>query len=214
MSFLSNRETNPVIQDTSLYVPLWRSTLDTFATTASRRLILAKFDGKGNLTTCAEPAPDVGEAFAAALSNSADVQIPIKGVQVQVKDQYAREAATQIMSLLVRTQGLQIYRDSIYSLCVNKMNHWIGESETKYQEMQQYYFDKSVDLIKFEIEHGYHVFPAKLDEKVGDNPDIQKTVNTATEPVKTAKTDAATKPVKTTKPDAVTKPVTPAKPES
>lgn len=211
---MANRDTNPVIEDTATSPPLWRRTmLTTFAMTASRRLVLTKFDDRGYLIVCSEPPPDVGEAFASAVSNLLDVELPIKGVPVKAKDQYARNAATQIMALLTRTQGLQIYRDSMHSLCVDRMNEWRVEDTTTeeasatnteesggkkprmsaYAALQKYYFDESVKLIRHEIENGYHALPGKVGEKVGNNPDIQKTVDIVIQILKAAKSESAAK---------------------
>jgi len=155
-SFIASRDTNPVIQDyatTSLF-SFDRSVV--FATTASRRLavIAADKNAAGKILTCAEPPPDVGEAFASAVAaglQAAGSVTPATGTKVSadVAAQYGRSVATQIAPLLYRTQGLQLYRDSIYKLCIDRMNGWI--SEQQYHSERKVRFDTAVELIKAEL---------------------------------------------------------------
>jgi hypothetical protein len=166
------RESNPVIKD---YVgnPIthWfkSDTLNTFATTASRRMVMIREykikDGNTKATatfTCAEPSPDVGEAFNSALADGIKIAVPVEGVSAEVSNQYARAVATQITPLLYRTQGLQLYRNAIYSLCIDKMNAALATttvnnnarnapSDSDYEAQRKYIFDQSVELIKQEL---------------------------------------------------------------
>jgi len=50
----------------------------------------------------------------------------------------------------VRTQGLQILRDTAFTLCVDYMNGWIPDSET-YMRIKEARFDKAVKLIEAEL---------------------------------------------------------------
>jgi hypothetical protein len=214
MSLLSSRDTNPTIQDITIapHIKPWNKTmLNTFSMTSSRRLVIAKFDNSGDsLTTCAEPPPDVGEAFVSAVANSIAAKLAIEGVPIEIANQYGRAVSTQITPLIYRTQGLQIYRDAMHHLCNGKMNNWVGvEDATKrpsnptendvggkehlsaYGTLQKHYFDRSVDLIKYELVNAQNVPVVKL----GDNPDIQKTVNTVIDLLKAVKPEpAAVKP--------------------
>jgi hypothetical protein len=66
---MASRDTNPVIQDYTTPVVFSKRSVNIFATTASRRLaVYTQEKGTNNLVSCAEPSPDVGEAFAAAIA--------------------------------------------------------------------------------------------------------------------------------------------------
>jgi hypothetical protein len=175
LSVISSRDSNPVIEDAvgNQLINLFKdSKISTFATTASRRLVLIreyeKSKGEKVIATCAEPSPDVGEAFASAVADAIKVAAPIKGVPVEVSNQYARTIATQISPLVYRTQDLQLYRDAIHSLCIDKMNGWVDsetdtevsinisnqkltEKPTSYEDLRKYYFDEAAKLIEKEF---------------------------------------------------------------
>jgi hypothetical protein len=156
-SYLASRDTNPVIQD---YATTNLTSFDravVFATTASRRLAIVAEDkhSPGKVITCAKPPPDVAEAFAAAIAaglQAAGSATPATGtkISVDVAAQYGRSVATQIAPLIYRTQGLQLYRDSIYKLCIDKMNNWI-EDGTSYNSESKYRFDEAIKLIVQEL---------------------------------------------------------------
>lgn len=208
MSVFANRDaTNANIQDITIAPHLlpWNKTmLNTFATTASRRMVLAKFDDTGDkLITCAEPPPDVGEAFASAVADTVTAKAPIEGVPIELSNAYARAVSTQIASLVHRTQGLQLYRDAMHGLCVDRMNGWFGGKENSnenkgkyqpqlndkdsYESLRLHYFDKSVKLIEKELDN----IKAVGEKKAGDTPTIDKVVDTATKLLNAAKTQPA-----------------------
>lgn len=91
-------------------------------------LVNVKEDGWVNqiMTTCAEPSPDVGEAFASAVSDALKLAVtePKTGINGTLSNDYARAAMSQITPLIYRTQSLQIYRDAIHSHCIDRMNGW------------------------------------------------------------------------------------------
>lgn len=156
-SYLASRDTNPVIQD---YATTNLTSFDravVFATTASRRLAIVAEDrhALGKVITCAEPPPDVGEAFAAAIAaglQAAGSATPATGTKISadVAAQYGRSVATQMAPLIYRTQGLQLYRDSIYKLCIDKMNNWITDN-SQYILESRYRFDEAIKLIVNEL---------------------------------------------------------------
>lgn len=162
----SKRDTNPSIQDEVYTTSVWSKwfgnprSVNTFATTASRRVVIVAENphNKGDLITCSEPPPDVGETFASTVADGFKLaaQEPKSGITGELANQYARAVATQIAPLLYRTQGLQIYRDSLHSLCIDRMNKWLGrdsEEETyqNYLTQKQDLLDKAIDLIKAEF---------------------------------------------------------------
>lgn len=165
LSVLASRDTNPVIQDSAgnPVANMFRAHLiSTFATTASRRIVIireSETSGVKVISSCAEPSPDVGEAFASAIADGIKVAAQSQGVPVEVSNQYARTVATQITPLVYRTQGIQLYRDASYGLCIDRMNGWIKSAtnasesidQNSYESQRKYYFDRAASLIEQEL---------------------------------------------------------------
>jgi hypothetical protein len=153
-SWMAPRDTNPVIQDYTSPAIFRSSSVNIFATTASRRLAVFREVDTGVFVSCAEPSPDVGEVFAeaiaAGLKASAEVS-PVSGGtgSGELAAEFGRAVATQIAPLLYRTQGLQLYRDAIYKLCIDRMNNWI--TQEKYDLEREEKFAKTVSLIEKEL---------------------------------------------------------------
>ena len=153
-SWVASRDTNPVIQDYTTPSLVKSTSVNIFATTASRRLAVVK-ESKDSFETCAEPSPDVAEVFAdaiaAGLKASATVT-PVSGGSGtgELAAEFGRAVATQIAPLLYRTQGLQLYRDAIYKLCIDKMNGWVGNLG-EYEKERNEKFKQAVELIKAEL---------------------------------------------------------------
>lgn len=185
-TLFSHRETNPSIQDLALNTHIWpwsKQGLNTFSTTASRRMILMRIEDWGHrIISCAEPSPDVGESFKTSIYDA--LKFAIKHEQSQIAadlaNTYKREAETQISTLLNRSQGLQLYRDAVHNLCIDRMNDgWVlddasnfdtsfleptekkqffknqidrfTQNKEKYYLDKDYIFKKSVELIKLEM---------------------------------------------------------------
>ena len=70
---------------------------------------------------------------------------------------FGEQIATAIAPLMVRTQGLQILRDSAFTLCVDYMNGWIPDNDT-YMRIKADRFDKALALIEKELPN----LPARL----------------------------------------------------
>jgi hypothetical protein len=154
MSMLASRDNNPVIQD--FYQPEIFSSkaAGIFATTASRRLVVLSTNDAGLIMTCAEPSPDVGESVASAIAGGLQAAGSVSHetgakISADLAAQYARTVATQIAPLLYRTQGLQLYRDSLYKLCIDRMNNWITQPE--YDAERKDKFEKAAILIQAEF---------------------------------------------------------------
>ncbi len=155
-SLFSDRKDNPSIQDLAVTPHFWpwsKNGVNTFSTTASRRMVLVKLGDWGDeVMTCAEPSPDVGEAFASAIADGIKIAAQTQGVPVELSNQYAKSVATQITPLVYRTQGLQLYRDAIHGLCVDKMNGWVAsetdEIQFKKDGVPQFKSDGSPIMIK------------------------------------------------------------------
>ena len=148
---LSSRTGNPVIQD---FAYRWFSDDSVLSTTASRRLALMSYrkgdDGRTTLITCAEPPPDVGETFAKALAAQLEASVPKPAGDIKVGAGFGEQVATALAPLMVRTQGLQVLRDSAFTLCVDYMNGWIQTPEA-YMQAKNERFDKAVQLIMAEL---------------------------------------------------------------
>ena len=209
-SLFAHRDTNPNIQDGTIppHILPWNKTmLNTFSTTASRRMVLAKYENTGDtLLTCAEPPPDVGEAFASAVADTLTAKAPIEGVPVEVSNAYSRAVSTQIASLIYRTQGLQLYRDAMHNLCVDRMNGWVvgkakkdrplpqteplanlpGIDENSYESLRLHYFNQSVALIQAELGNMKEVGMIKA----GENPTLEKAIDSAIKLLNAAKPQA------------------------
>ena len=167
LSGIASRETNPVIEDYAgnPIANMFRANIiSTFATTASRRMVIireTKDDhGIKHISTCAEPSPDVGEAFASAIADGIKIAAQIQGVPTELSNQYAKTVATQITPLVYRTQGLQLYRDAVHSLCIDKMNGWVksatdnavsSNGDNSYENQRKYFFDRAAALIEAEL---------------------------------------------------------------
>jgi len=174
--------------------------VNTFATTSSRRLVIVKSMNYGNeVISCAEPSPDVGEAFASAIADAIKIAAQIEGVPIELSNQYAKTVATEITPLVYRTQGLQLYRDAIHNLCIDRMNGWVDEDRTNgnssaspttpnsYESLRKYFFDESITLIKKELpimKSSHEAFSER--SKVGDAKvnieDIIKVLKTMSPP--------------------------------
>lgn len=156
VSYIASRDKNPVIQDYTSPAVFSGSSVNVFATTASRRLAVFREVKDGEFLTCAEPSPDVGEAFAEALAAglkaSAEVA-PVSGGsgKGELASEFGRAVATQIAPLLYRTQGLQLYRDAIYKLCIDRMNGWFKDKEDMYDKERIAKFNEAKELIKAEL---------------------------------------------------------------
>jgi hypothetical protein len=155
-SWVASRDTNPVIQDYATPAVFSDRSVNIFATTASRRLaVFTEKKEDGSFLTCAEPSPDVGEVFAAAIAagiTASATVTPVSGGSGtgELAAQFGRAVATQIAPLLYRTQGLQLYRDAVYKLCIDKMNGWITD-DREYAEEREKKFTQTIELIKEEL---------------------------------------------------------------
>ena len=149
LTSFTNRETNPAIQDyilPNVFSGLFdQDTADIFATKASHRLVISKME------SCAEPSPDVGETFISSITNDFKVSVKADGSPIngELANDYAKEIATQIAPLLYRTQGLQLYRDERYSLCIDYMNGRIDKK--RYDELITNLLDKAIPLIEHQL---------------------------------------------------------------
>ncbi len=189
VSALTHRESNPVVKDDSISLGIigkdYSKDFTTFSTTASRRIVVV-MQNKKFTEICSEPPPDVGEAFAAAVADAINLKVPVEGVPLELSNQYARAVSTQIASLINRTQGLQLYRDSMHNLCIDRLNEWVNGTDKgpdSYNSLRKHYFDQSVALIRDELP-----YIKKIDDvKFGENPEIDKVVQSTVDILKAVK---------------------------
>lgn len=158
MSFFSDRETNPIIQDIATSDA---REINVYGTTASRRIVLTRENLNGassnatdSFTMCAEPPPDVAETFAAALAGGLRSGVDLtQGTDTkagaEIAGQFARQLSTQIAPLIFRTQGLQLYRDAQFGLCVDRLNNTINNDQ--YMNEKNARFNRAVELIDKEL---------------------------------------------------------------
>jgi hypothetical protein len=152
---------NPIIPDNT-------RGLTTYAINPSRRLVIVKplppdindpevkkmaLAGNDKFLPkliCGEPPPDVSDNIASALSAalSAKVEFAEKGL-AGLAGNYATILNTTAVLLFKRTQGLQLYRDGMYHLCLAVMNGFVTEDQ--YLETANYLLNESIVLIKEEI---------------------------------------------------------------
>jgi hypothetical protein len=128
---------------------LGRYYVGTLATTADRRLVIVRIkDSTGREGKfCSEPPPDAGQNIASALSSAMDLSS--SEIPASVKVEFAKSMASNFDMFVVRTQGLQLYRDSMYHLCQNYLNGSV--SETEMRDIAKYIFDKTVVLVDKEL---------------------------------------------------------------
>lgn len=117
----------------------------TLSTTSSRRVVIFNQQSK---RLCAEPPPDVADnltsAFVTALQGSDGT--------VEAKVEISKAFASTAKQLFQRSQGVQLYRDGMYSLCQAYLNEVINEADLL--KRMDDLLCKSVDVIKTEINKG------------------------------------------------------------
>ena len=126
---LSNRTTNPVVLDL-LRDDDWLGAeyrYETISTDASRRTIFVRYR-KGETRAdfvCAEPSPDALQAYASAIAAAAEGG----SGGIEAAFDFSSTDSTSAAPLLYRSQGLQLFRDQIFNLCIMMMNGTIKNDE-------------------------------------------------------------------------------------
>jgi hypothetical protein len=144
--------------------------LTTFAIIPSRRMVIVKpyitgnekvnfdpeKDHKGrdiflSKFVCSEPVPDVSDNLASSISAAitGKGQVADKG-SAEIATNLAKVLGTTSVSLFKRTQGLQLYRDGMYNLCLAAMNGQIKTPE-EYNDAARMLLEKAFFLIDKEI---------------------------------------------------------------
>lgn len=166
-SWFTFRDNNPVIEDYAGTL-FGDKHMFSFATKASHRMVLIKKDGEKTIT-CAEPPPDVAEAFSSAMHSVIKVTNPQK---IDIAAEFARQMATQVAPLLYRSQALQFYRDEMHTLCIARMNGWITDVDYKTISMQRY--EQGLLAVKDEMPKMAEVIKAYFESVKAGSATIEK----------------------------------------
>ena len=97
----------------------------TLAITPERRVIFANFTTK---RFCAEPPPDVAENITSSLSAAMQAAVEKGDISAQGNVELAKEFLSSADQIFTRTQGVQMFRDGMYSLCQAYANEVIDET--------------------------------------------------------------------------------------
>jgi len=122
----------------------------TLSVTADRRVVLVRLQENSASAAgrfCAEPPLDADQSVTNALA--AMRELSTDKIEASVKVELARSFAQIFPAFVRRTQGLQLYREAMYNLCQNYLNHAINDDTLQTQSMK--YFDVSVKLIEQEL---------------------------------------------------------------
>lgn len=137
----------------------------TLATIAQRRLALIRFeDGK----FCAEPPPDavdnISATLSAALSGGTN--------NVNASAQLASAFATVAKQLFYRSQGLQLYRDGMFTLCNAYLNGAVDE--VTFSQKHEFLLQVTKELINAEIPYLQYI---KADTTGAPTPPTPPVIN-------------------------------------
>lgn len=140
----------PIIEDRS-HASAEGAKVAVFSTTAARRSVLVHFArGAAAAQVCAEAPPDAADALISSLAVSAQLKAK-KGTEAEGEAQaeLKRELATTVNALLDRSQGLQLFRDGAFHLCLARQNGAIKDAE--YAAQYSALLSQTADLIRAEI---------------------------------------------------------------
>lgn len=150
--YFSARSTNPMIEDRVRAGPKTsednRSNVGVLTTRADRRTILLI----GTDKICAEPPPDVAEAVSS--------QVGLKlGKSDSENAAFESRLQTALLQLAQRSQGLEMFRSSSFTLCNMYINNAFGDpaqddAKKIYQGFMRKILDDSFMLIAHQIDKG------------------------------------------------------------
>jgi hypothetical protein len=122
----------------------------TLAVTTERRVVLVRLQENSASEAgrfCAEPPLEADQSVMSALAAMRDLSTD--KIEASVKIELARSFAQFFPAFVRRTQGLQLYREAMYNLCQNYLNHAIKEDVLQAQSMK--FFEVAVKLIEQEL---------------------------------------------------------------
>jgi hypothetical protein len=110
LSWFADPMQQPIIED-----KLGSTGFRTLSTTSSRRVVIFNQQSK---RLCAEPPPDVADNLTSAFATALEGSNGTVGAKAEISKAFA-STATQLFQ---RSQGVQLYRDGMYSLCQAYLN--------------------------------------------------------------------------------------------
>ena len=122
----------------------------TVAVATDRRLVLVRLQENSASEAgrfCTQPPLDADQNVTSALAAMRDLSTD--KIDASVKVALARSFAQILPAFVRRTQGLQLYREAMYNLCQNYLNHAIKDDALQTQSLK--ILDVSVKLIEQEL---------------------------------------------------------------
>ena len=122
----------------------------TVAVATDRRLVLVRLQENSASEAgrfCTQPPLDADQNVTSALAAMRDLSTD--KIDASVKVALARSFAQILPAFVRRTQGLQLYREAMYNLCQNYLNHAIKDDALQTQSLK--ILEVSVKLIEQEL---------------------------------------------------------------
>lgn len=125
-----------------------------FSLTPERRtvLVVRGVDGiQSRVMVCAEPPPDVSQNIASSIRTLAEASAKdATGRAAGASAEFSRSLNTSVASMFFRSQGIQLWRDGLFSLCQAYMNGLIADKD-EFWKKHGALLDVSFALIAHEI---------------------------------------------------------------
>lgn len=139
----------PIIEDRSHASPAGAK-VTVFSTTAARRSVLVHFpQNSATGRICAEAPPDTADALISSLTFAAEMKGKSSKAEVEATAELSRALTSTVNALLDRSQGLQLFRDGAFHLCLAWQNGTLSDADygTQYIAL----LDKTSSLISEEL---------------------------------------------------------------
>ena len=135
----------------------------TLSTTADRRIVFAPTEGKNKGKFCTEPSPDVEASVDSSFDSSLIASLSgISSTTENASDVFSNAVTSSDAPLTQRSQGLQFYRDGLFSLCQAKLNGFFGEGPAAEKEYLKQYLalrTQAMELARIEIQGAHWSVP-------------------------------------------------------
>ena len=165
-ALLASPKEQPVIEDSvgNRITDFSRNKIGTLATTPERRVVVIKMpDNK----FCAEPSPDVAESLFSTFKVIAEAKPEASPATAKIDAE--KNLTTAANRLFVRSQGVQLFRDGLYSLCQANLNGAI--SDAQYKDMFERILTMAGKLIAVEIPS---IHATQTEDVKSSVPDVPK----------------------------------------
>lgn len=161
-SYLTPPIERPVVEDHSGH-------LGTFTMVAERRMVLTKRVYKDSSPEsayeskfCAEPPPDATQSIASVLTAAFKGSASGAETKPELAADLSKSLETTAKSLFQRSQGVQLFRDGLYSLCQAHLNGAITAAQ--YDAQYSALLTAATDVIKKEIDKSPNLDVARATE--------------------------------------------------